>query len=62
MKPLVALSVFGATIAPAIAGMVPRQSKGNLEPVTVRGNAFYRGQERFYVRGIAYQPGSFAFR
>ncbi|KAJ4293369.1 hypothetical protein N0V90_008651 [Kalmusia sp. IMI 367209] len=57
MKSLTALSIFGAAIAPAFAGIVPRQSKGNLTPVTVRGNAFYAGDERFYMRGVAYQPG-----
>lgn len=28
-----------------------------LEPITVTGNAFFKGKERFYVRGIDYQPG-----
>ncbi|KAK4033036.1 Glucanosyltransferase-domain-containing protein [Parachaetomium inaequale] len=28
-----------------------------LEPITVTGNAFFKGTERFYVRGIDYQPG-----
>lgn len=29
-------------------------------PVTIRGNAFYVGNERFYVRGVDYQPGGAA--
>ncbi|KAF1968745.1 hypothetical protein BU23DRAFT_558289 [Bimuria novae-zelandiae CBS 107.79] len=57
MKSFVALSILGAAIAPAFAGVAPRQSKGKLTPVTVRGNAFYAGTERFYMRGVAYQPG-----
>ncbi|KAK4238551.1 glycoside hydrolase [Achaetomium macrosporum] len=28
-----------------------------LEPITVTGNAFFKGKERFYIRGIDYQPG-----
>jgi hypothetical protein len=58
MKSFVALSVLGAAIAPVFAGIAPRQSKGKLSPVTVRGNAFYAGDERFYMRGVAYQPGN----
>lgn len=33
----------------------PRQA--SLQPVTTKGNAFYVGNERFYVRGVDYQPG-----
>lgn len=56
---LVILSVLGAAISPAFASVVARQSnsKGKLPPVEVRGNAFFAGNERFYVRGVAYQPG-----
>jgi hypothetical protein len=25
---------------------------------SVKGNAFFAGNNRFYVRGVAYQPGS----
>ncbi|KAI5846020.1 Glucanosyltransferase-domain-containing protein [Tricharina praecox] len=28
-----------------------------LDPVTVKGNAFFVGDERFYIRGVDYQPG-----
>ncbi|KFY08876.1 hypothetical protein V492_05816 [Pseudogymnoascus sp. VKM F-4246] len=31
--------------------------RANLEPITVKGNAFFKGSERFYIRGIDYQPG-----
>ncbi|KAL5445095.1 hypothetical protein PMIN07_003646 [Paraphaeosphaeria minitans] len=57
MKSFVTLSIWGAAIAPVFAGVVPRQSNGKLTPVTVEGNAFYAGDERFYMRGVAYQPG-----
>ncbi|KAL9124394.1 MAG: hypothetical protein Q9217_006270 [Psora testacea] len=29
----------------------------SLPPVTVKGNAFFAGSDRFYVRGVDYQPG-----
>ncbi|EWC44160.1 hypothetical protein DRE_06985 [Drechslerella stenobrocha 248] len=29
----------------------------DLTPITIRGNAFYAGNNRFYVRGVDYQPG-----
>ncbi|KAK6515064.1 hypothetical protein TWF506_007415 [Arthrobotrys conoides] len=28
-----------------------------LTPITIRGNAFYSGNTRFYIRGVDYQPG-----
>ncbi|RYP40659.1 hypothetical protein DL767_001517 [Monosporascus sp. MG133] len=34
----------------------PRQA-GPLPAVTVSGNAFFAGDQRFYIRGIDYQPG-----
>ncbi|EKD16142.1 1,3-beta-glucanosyltransferase gel1 precursor [Drepanopeziza brunnea f. sp. 'multigermtubi' MB_m1] len=39
----------------------PRQaSSGDLPIVTMKGNAFFAGDDRFYIRGIAYQPGGAA--
>ncbi|WPH02465.1 glycoside hydrolase family 72 protein [Acrodontium crateriforme] len=32
-------------------------SSGSLPVVTVKGNAFFAGDERFYIRGVDYQPG-----
>ncbi|CAI6298854.1 unnamed protein product [Periconia digitata] len=46
-----------ATIA-ALAAVVA--AKGSLTPIEVKGNAFWKGTERFYVRGVAYQPGGAA--
>ena len=57
MKTFVILSALGAAISPAFASVLARQSQGNLPPVTVKGNAFFAGDERFYIRGVAYQPG-----
>lgn len=59
---LIVLSALGAVISPAFASVVARQatSKGKLPAVQVRGNAFFAGDSRFYVRGVAYQPGGAA--
>jgi len=32
-------------------------SSASLPTITVKGNAFWAGSERFYVRGVDYQPG-----
>lgn len=43
----------------ASASIIPRQSC-SLPAVTTEGNAFWANGERFYVRGVAYQPGGAA--
>jgi len=53
---LAAASIFTST---TFAHVVKRQS-GSLPPVTTKGNAFYANNERFYIRGVAYQPGGAA--
>jgi hypothetical protein len=58
MKSFAILAVLGAVISPAFANVVSRQTKGKLPAVSVKGNAFFTGNDRFYVRGVAYQPGS----
>tara|TARA_R110002003_G_scaffold534_5_gene20212 strand:- start:2942 stop:3154 length:213 start_codon:yes stop_codon:yes gene_type:complete len=58
MKSFALVALLGAAVAPAFANIVPRQTKGNLPAVSVKGNAFFAGDNRFYVRGVAYQPGS----
>ncbi|GAB1319252.1 1,3-beta-glucanosyltransferase [Madurella fahalii] len=58
------VALLSAMAAAAHAGptktvpVAPRQV--SLEPITATGNAFFRGSERFYVRGIDYQPGGSA--
>ena len=44
---------LGATTA--LAAIAPRAS--GLPAVTITGNAFYTGTDRFYIRGVDYQPG-----
>jgi len=37
--------------------LVARASPTSLEAITVKGNAFFQGTNRFYIRGVDYQPG-----
>jgi len=47
-----------AALAGSVAGQVVKRQSGSLPTIETRGNAFYTaGGERFYVRGVAYQPG-----
>ncbi|OJD16344.1 hypothetical protein AJ78_03477 [Emergomyces pasteurianus Ep9510] len=54
---VLAAAVLGASSA--LAGVVnnvqARASK--ITPITVKGNAFWQGNKRFYMRGVDYQPG-----
>ncbi|KAM0432427.1 hypothetical protein ACHAPT_004971 [Fusarium lateritium] len=53
---LSALAAIGAVSAtPTLKE--PPSKRANLPTVTVSGNAFWAGDERFYLRGIDYQPG-----
>ncbi|KAH4016787.1 1,3-beta-glucanosyltransferase [Parastagonospora nodorum] len=55
MKSCAIFAVIGAAITPAFA-----QGKGKLPAVSVKGNGFFAGNQRFYMRGVAYQPGGAA--
>jgi hypothetical protein len=59
MKSAVIASLIGAAslvqASPAVANQ-KRQST-TVPHIVVRGNAFYAGNDRFFVRGIDYQPG-----
>lgn len=47
-----------AALAAAIAGSVLASSSSTtLEAISVKGNAFFAGDNRFYIRGMDYQPG-----
>ncbi|KAI9891508.1 MAG: beta-glucanosyltransferase [Vezdaea aestivalis] len=50
-----AAAVLSASTAFATP-LQPRQGT-SLVPITVKGNAFFQGDKRFYVRGVDYQPG-----
>lgn len=41
----------------AVTAVQAGPTKRAIQPVTAKGNAFYVGSERFYLRGVDYQPG-----
>ncbi|KAK3898671.1 glycoside hydrolase [Staphylotrichum tortipilum] len=54
---LLALAAAAAVNAGPTATLRSRPRATELEPITVTGNAFFKGKERFYIRGVDYQPG-----
>ena len=47
-----------ATCLAVAAGLASASvTKRSVPEVTVKGNAFYAGNDRFYIRGVDYQPG-----
>ncbi|KAM7200092.1 Glucanosyltransferase domain containing protein [Naviculisporaceae sp. PSN 640] len=56
MRSVALVSALAAVAAASPAGSAP-QKRATVTPITTKGNAFFKGNERFYVRGIAYQPG-----
>jgi hypothetical protein len=69
MKAAALTVALGATLAVATPTLEARASggsggsggsgtsSGNLPAVSVKGNAFFAGNNRFYIRGVDYQPG-----
>ncbi|KAL2020439.1 hypothetical protein VTK56DRAFT_8405 [Thermocarpiscus australiensis] len=60
MKSVALLSALAATTAVHAGPTATRPVKPrevSVEPITAKGNAFFKGDQRFYVRGIDYQPG-----
>ncbi|KAI5369871.1 Putative glucanosyltransferase, glycoside hydrolase superfamily [Septoria linicola] len=63
MKAGIAFAAASAALANAahapnrIEARASKSSSGSLPAVTVKGNAFFAGDERFYIRGVDYQPG-----
>ncbi|AEO66559.1 glycoside hydrolase family 72 protein [Thermothielavioides terrestris NRRL 8126] len=51
------LTAAAAVRAGPTASVPVRARAVEIEPITAKGNAFFKGNERFYVRGIDYQPG-----
>ncbi|KAF2028791.1 hypothetical protein EK21DRAFT_68926 [Setomelanomma holmii] len=54
MKIAAIAAVLAASVAATPAAIEKRAS---ITPVTVKGNAFFAGDKRFYIRGVDYQPG-----
>ncbi|GKU04725.1 beta-glucanosyltransferase [Fusarium langsethiae] len=57
MKSVALLSVLAAVASATPTLKEPPSKRGSLPTVTASGNAFWAGDERFYLRGIDYQPG-----
>jgi len=52
------LATVAVGASSVLAGVTPLQPRGSSLPaVTVQGNAFFTGNNRFYIRGVDYQPG-----
>ncbi|KAL7778215.1 hypothetical protein CFE70_004892 [Pyrenophora teres f. teres 0-1] len=51
----IAVALAASAIASPAENVQKRAS--SITPVTVKGNAFFAGNERFYIRGVDYQPG-----
>ena len=51
-----ALTTAALFAASALAGP-SINARNNVTPITVKGNAFFQGDNRFYIRGVDYQPG-----
>ncbi|USP78196.1 glycoside hydrolase family 72 protein [Curvularia clavata] len=49
--------ITAALAATAFAKPTVQKRDSKITPVTVKGNAFWAGNERFYIRGVDYQPG-----
>ncbi|ESZ96854.1 1,3-beta-glucanosyltransferase gel1 [Sclerotinia borealis F-4128] len=56
---IAALAVAGSALAAPspVENLAPRASSTSLTAITTKGNAFFSGDSRFYIRGVDYQPG-----
>ncbi|KOS21596.1 hypothetical protein ESCO_005044 [Escovopsis weberi] len=55
------LAAIGAVSAnPTAVEKEPPSKRASLPAVTISGNAFWAGKDRFYLRGLDYQPGGAA--
>ncbi|KAJ5554975.1 hypothetical protein N7535_007418 [Penicillium sp. DV-2018c] len=48
---------LGASTVLGAATNIQARKDSKITPITVKGNAFFKGDERFYMRGVDYQPG-----
>lgn len=53
----VAISGVLSAVAAAPSATQAKRATSSITPVTVKGNAFFAGDKRFYIRGVDYQPG-----
>lgn len=52
-----AAAFAAALVASVSATPANAVQKRSITPITVKGNAFFAGNDRFYIRGVDYQPG-----
>ncbi|OQE38411.1 hypothetical protein PENCOP_c008G00490 [Penicillium coprophilum] len=58
MKATVASMATAITLgASTVLGASIKARDSDITPITVKGNAFFKGEDRFYMRGVDYQPG-----
>jgi len=60
MKTFTAVAAFAAAVLATPTLTTPElavRASASLEPITVKGNAFFKGTSRFYMRGVDWQPG-----
>ncbi|BCR87494.1 1,3-beta-glucanosyltransferase gel1 [Aspergillus chevalieri] len=49
--------VLGASSVLAAPSHNTIKARDDVTPITTKGNAFFKGNDRFYIRGVDYQPG-----
>ncbi|SPQ22085.1 6c4a97ef-3d61-433b-8566-22f8f43f90ce [Thermothielavioides terrestris] len=57
LMPVLATVLSLGTAKPTPTKPEPPSKRASLPTVTMSGNAFWQGKDRFYIRGIDYQPG-----
>ncbi|KAF1359623.1 hypothetical protein EJ07DRAFT_118330 [Lizonia empirigonia] len=57
MKTAAIAAVAGALATSVAGSATPVQKRADVTSITVKGNAFWQGNKRFYIRGVDYQPG-----
>ncbi|RDW88963.1 putative GEL1 protein-1 [Coleophoma cylindrospora] len=60
MQKISIAALTAALLASPVAAGTPvlkERATSTLSPITITGNAFYNGTDRFYIRGVDYQPG-----
>jgi hypothetical protein len=56
MKAVLAVAASAVAVN-AVASPAQVEERASMPTVTVKGNAFFAGSDRFYIKGIDYQPG-----
>lgn len=54
---IVSLAALTLGASPVLGAPSTTEQRDSITPITVKGNAFFKGDDRFYIRGVDYQPG-----